>query len=395
MKLAVVFNRLGPYHVARLSAAAGHGPVVCLEVFGRDRTYAWEAVDHCGPFERVTLLPEEAHSGQSAQVRRAVGAALDRISPHGIAVPGWGSGAALAALHWAAAQSRFVIMMSDSNSWDAHRGWLRESVKRRLLRLAGSALAGGGPQARYLEVLGMPRERVFRGYDVVDNQYFHNGARLARSDSAAIRTRLGLPERFFLVSARFIARKNLVCLVNAYAAYRALSGNDAWELVILGDGPERANVEATIRRHSLRGCVHLAGFRQYPELPQYYGLASAFVHPPLIEQWGLVVNEAMAAACPVIVSNRCGCAEDLVREGVNGFTFEPNSTTQLAALLALVAGDPNRARAMGMESQQIIQRWTPETFAHGLWEAARVARQAPPPRAGLLDRAVIAVLACR
>jgi glycosyltransferase involved in cell wall biosynthesis len=47
------------------------------------------------------------------------------------------------------------------------------------------------------------------------------------------------------------------------------------------------------------------------------------VHASTTEQWGLVVNEAMAAGLPVLVSDRCGCAPDLVEVGVNGFTFDP------------------------------------------------------------------------
>ena len=54
-----------------------------------------------------------------------------------------------------------------------------------------------------------------------------------------------------------------------------------------------------------------------------YGLASAFVHPSTTEQWGLVVNEAAAAGLPLIVSERCGCAPELVRQGVTGFLFDP------------------------------------------------------------------------
>jgi 1,2-diacylglycerol 3-alpha-glucosyltransferase len=53
------------------------------------------------------------------------------------------------------------------------------------------------------------------------------------------------------------------------------------------------------------------------------GLASAFIQASTTEQWGLVVNEAMASGLPVLVSERCGCAPDLVKNGVNGYTFDP------------------------------------------------------------------------
>ena len=106
-----------------------------------------------------------------------------------------------------------------------------------------------------------------------------------------------------------------------------------WSLVLLGDGPLKSDLCRLISDLRLDACVHLPGFKQYHELPVYYGLASAFVHASTTEQWGLVVNEAMASGLPVLVSNRCGCAQDLVKEGVNGFTFDPCNVEQLAQLM--------------------------------------------------------------
>ena len=81
----------------------------------------------------------------------------------------------------------------------------------------------------------------------------------------------------------------------------------------------------------------MPGFKQYDELPIYYGLAGAFIHASTTEQWGLVVNEAMAAGLPVIVSERCGCAPDLVENGRNGFTFDPYDVDALTHLMLKMA----------------------------------------------------------
>ena len=74
-------------------------------------------------------------------------------------------------------------------------------------------------------------------------------------------------------------------------------------------------------------------------------IITAFVHASASEQWGLVVNEAMAAGLPVIVSERCGCAPDLVREGVNGLTFDPCDVAELAGLMERVAAMADWQRA--------------------------------------------------
>jgi len=213
----------------------------------------------------------------------------------------------------------------------------------------------------------MPRERIALGYDVVDNDYFTRGADAIRTDPTA-RQRLGLPENYFLASARFVPKKNLLGLVDAFALYRKRGGN--WNLVIVGDGLLRPELESRVDHFGIHEFVHLAGFRQYDELPAYYGLASAFVLPSTIEQWGLVVNEAMAAGLPVIVSDVCGCAPDLVVDGETGFVVPPIADSIAEALVKL-AGDPDRALEMGRRGRERIGAWGLDRFAGGLWHAAR------------------------
>jgi glycosyltransferase involved in cell wall biosynthesis len=131
-------------------------------------------------------------------------------------------------------------------------------------------------------------------------------------------------------------------------------------------------------------------------LPAYYGLANAFIHASTTEQWGLVVNEAMASGLPVLVSNRCGCATDLVQEGVNGFTFDPHNVEQLAQLMLKISACQDvRMSAFGDASRTIISKWGPERFALGLQGAVRQALAVGPKRAGITDRLVLRALSLR
>lgn len=123
--------------------------------------------------------------------------------------------------------------------------------------------------------------------------------------------------------------------------------------------------------------VTLAGFRQLEETTAYYGLAGAFVHPAQVDQWGLVVNEAMAAGLPVLVSKRAGCAHDLIRDGENGFCFDPADASQLSRLLCKIASPDTDRAAMGRRSREIIARWSPDRFAEGLWQALQTGQQQP------------------
>jgi len=236
----------------------------------------------------------------------------------------------------------------------------------------------------------------------VDNDYFAQRADEIRSQKSVLREKHDLPENYFLSSARFIETKNLPQLLQAYARYRALDAKsgeksqraeDPWSLVLLGDGPLRSAIHSQLSTLNLEGHVHLPGFKQYPELPAYYGLASAFIHGSSTEPWGLVVNEAMASALPVLVSNRCGCATDLVREGANGFTFDPRNVEELGGLMLRVAQLPNdRLEHMGKSGREIIANWGPGRFAQGLKAAGEKAVAVGPPRANLMDRLLLELL---
>jgi len=139
----------------------------------------------------------------------------------------------------------------------------------------------------------------------------------------------------------------------------------------------------------------MPGFKQYDELPAWYGLAGAFVHASTTEQWGLVVNEAMASGLPVLVSERCGCAPDLVKDGVNGFIFDPYDVERLARLMYRLAhGDVDRD-AMGRASQEIIADWGLERFADGLAKAVDVAVSRPTPKAPWFDCLLLQALMYR
>jgi 1,2-diacylglycerol 3-alpha-glucosyltransferase len=97
----------------------------------------------------------------------------------------------------------------------------------------------------------------------------------------------------------------------------------------------------------------------------YYAFARCFVLPSTREPWGLVVNEAMAAGLPVVVSSRCGCAEDLVEPARNGFVFNPSATGDLAQCLRQMEdATPSELAQMGAHSLEIIGHYSPRAFGN-------------------------------
>ena len=386
--VAVVFHHIGPYHHARLNAAADRLSVTGIEWSAKGYD-AWGAAATPARYHKVSLFPEATdHFPGSAELRCAFWSALEQTNPDVVAVNGWNNFGSLIAANCCLRRRIPMVVMSESSRQDEPRTWWKEAIKRRIVGLYSAALVGGQRHVEYLVELGMPPERVFTGYDVVDNDYF--GRR-----TAEIRNKRSLPENYFLASARFIEKKNLSTLIEAYAEYRRRSEIAAkvpWDLVLLGDGPLRETLESKILTLNLNEHVHLPGFEPYDELPVYYGLANAFVHASTTEQWGLVVNEAIASGLPVIVSERCGCVPELVQG--NGFTFDPTNEHELTArLLEMASLSDEERKRLGDNSYRIAANFAPERFGEGLERAASVAMGVPQKRFGVMDRALLLVTA--
>ncbi len=391
-KTVVIFDHFGPYHLARLEAAAKKVALTAIECASSSLDYAWNRMDRRTNFNWITLFQDDRCKYISARkLTAAVRRALAEARPEIVAIPGWSSRVAFIALQWSLEHKVPVLVMSDSNTIDAERYWPKEAIKKRVISLVSSALAGGSRSAQYVVQLGMPRKRVFVGYDVVDNQHFIEGSQRARENATELRRKLCLPRQYFLASARFIPKKNLSLLLQAYSRYRSLFGEKAWKLVILGDGPLRDRLYTERDRLGLDQDVSFPGFLQYDLLPTYYGLADAFVHTSVVEQWGLVVNEALAARLPVLVSNRCGCAPELIRDGYNGFVFDPLDVKRLADLMVHLSDHPSLIQ-MGCNGQEIINRWSVDTFAESITCAADAALAAGSARLTLLDKVLLRAL---
>jgi glycosyltransferase involved in cell wall biosynthesis len=395
-RLLLCFVNFGPYHRARLRACDSE--VAGLQLAAVQSEYAWETDGN----ERLgTVFAGRLEEVQPGRWRALVSAALDRLDPEVCAVAGYGHPGMRAILAWCLRRRRPVVLMSDSRAADEPRPAWKEWIKGRIVRSCAAGFVAGTPHVAYLESLGLDPKKIFTGFDVVDNGHFARGADAARADAVAARARLGLPGNYFLVCARFIPEKNLPRLLEAYAAYRrarsgAGPGSEPWKLVLVGDGPLAPDIRRVISRLRLEDAVRLSGRVRFDDLPPYYGLAQALIHPSVSDTWGLVVNEAMAAGLPVLVSTDCGCAVDLVEPGVNGFTFNPENAEQLAGLMEKMAALPTEQRAaMGEAGRRIIARWDLARFAGGLRSAADQALETGPPPSPLLAGLLLRLLAGR
>src|SRR2546429_4998362 len=153
-----------------------------------------------------------------------------------------------------------------------------------------------------------------------------------------------------LFLGRLVERKGVSHLVDAVSLL-PLAGVDV-RLVIVGDGPERARIEARIREKRLDGRVAVRGKVSDAELQAAYAAADAFVLPAVVDRrgdtegLGVVLLEAMNHRVPVIAS-AIGGITDIVEDGVSGLLVPPGDATALAAALGRLARAPDLAAGLG------------------------------------------------
>lgn len=191
---------------------------------------------------------------------------------------------------------------------------------------------GGPRQEAYLRGLGFARRPVVAGYDTVSI------TRIAAL--VADRPEVPWADRPFLYVGRFVPKKNLFTLLDAFALY--VQGAGARRLVMAGDGPLRARLAMHAARLRVADRIDWPGFLDADGTAAAMVDALALCLPSTTEQWGLVVNEAAALGLPVIVSANVGARETLVREEQTGLILpHPKDPRALAdPMHAMAAGEP-------------------------------------------------------
>jgi len=211
---------------------------------------------------------------------------------------------------------------------------VRQRLRRRFLTQLDGIIAYSQRGADEYRALGIPTERVFVA---------HNAA--AHRPISPPPDRPARPGRsLVLFVGRLQARKRLEMLFEACAA---LPEDLQPDLVVIGDGPARMELEAQAREIYPR--TVFLGAKHGDELQPYFGQADLFVLPGT---GGLAVQQAMAHGLPVIVAQGDGTQEDLVRPE-NGWLIRPGDQSSLNAVLADALSDLERLRRMGRESYRI------------------------------------------
>ena len=227
--------------------------------------------------------------------------------------------------------------------------WLpvRERLYRRVFAQVAAFLATGTRNAEFYRHFRVPADRIYWAPYCVDNSHFALSSKARLAARFEVRASLGLADStlVFICAAKLIEQKRPLDVLAAFARCPAAI-RERSHLVFVGDGALREAVARAATELGVRARVTITGFVNQSAMPAWYAAGDALIlASDTMETWGLVVNEAMAAGLPVVVSDAVGCAPDLVEQGENGLIFPLGDVDALAACMARVAALDERERA--------------------------------------------------
>ena len=289
---------------------------------------------------------------------------LRRFRPDVILTGELGARSVQAALYSKLTGTPIVLWATLSDRIERERGAVRLAVRKWLVRNVDRIIVNGEDGARYFRRLRVAENRLARIPYVTDM-------------SALLETPLeGRNERVreLVFIGALSERKGIELLVEAVRTLPETTRKEM-RLTVVGDGPLRSRVDAAIAAADLP--VRMAGHVPYEDLPKWLATADALVFPTLNDEWGLVVNEALAAGVPVIGSAYSQAVEELVVDGENGWTFEPTSVAAVAAAIqrALDASAEDLS-AMRIRARASVQHLTPTYAARRIGEVLADASRA-------------------
>jgi glycosyltransferase involved in cell wall biosynthesis len=239
------------------------------------------------------------------------------------------------------------FIMGMDTPWQATlKQRLAPYVLRSLLQRMAAVVVTGERSWQYAIRLGIPAAKIRRGLYGIDYQ---SGSALAQQRQSSRWS------RSFLFVGRYAAAKAIDVLVAGYRHYRS-QVSDPWTLVCCGQGSLAPLLDA-------QSGIDNRGFLQPHEMPAVWRSAGAFLLPSRFDPWPLALVEAAAAGLPIVCTNACGSAVEVVRSGYNGWVIPENDAQALAQAMLTIHQRYAELPIWGGRSQQLAAPYAADLWA--------------------------------
>lgn len=327
-----------------------------------DRPWSDEATD----FSHSRLFPEGRNIfgslewGASCYWNPAIKKHLHEIQPDIALIGGYNHFTMLSAVKFCNRNRIPWLLMSES--WKQRTGTLgklKQAWLKRWLSKAAGMLPTGSRAAANAKRLGIAEANQSRLPNVPDIDGLREFSASLQPQRAAIKAKAGIAagRRLIVFAARMVPKKRPLLVLEGFAS---LKENDA-VLMMIGDGPDRTEVEARTAALGVEDRVRFPGFLQPQEVHEWMSVADIFVQPSR-ETWGVAPIEALSCGTPVILSDQIGCADDVVTSPQLGRIVPSVNVENFSATL-------NELLTAGLTFEQVRmaqQDWASENSYHSL-----------------------------
>jgi glycosyltransferase involved in cell wall biosynthesis len=344
LKVCICWTDISGYMAACWRALAAR-PEIDLKVIAFEPTDSKEAVFDRSVMNGITheLITRE----RAMNDRDAIAGMVLAHAPDVISLPGWYYGA-YSALADHPRLAHCTRLMSMDNPWNGslrqHLGkYLRASFFAKIHRV----IVAGDKTFEFARRLGFGESRIRRGV------YGFDAARFAPVLDE--RMRRGPWPREFVFIGQYAEKKNLPMLLSAYDAYRRGSPRP-WGLTCMGMGPLKSALAG-------REGVTDLGFVQPADQAGALARVGAFVLPSVYDPWGVAIAEAAGAGLPVVCSEACGAAIELVRSYYNGLTIATGHEGALVRAMQAIEAREAEMPEWGRRGRELAAPYGAEFWA--------------------------------
>jgi len=277
---------------------------------------------------------------------------ISEYNPDAILFIGWNYASHLGAMRYFHGKKK-IWFRGDSTLLDENFGikkFLRRLFLKRVYNYVDTAFYVGQNNKSYFLAHNLKEKNLVFAPHAIDNERFSTNEKEFETLAQKWREELNIPEnsKTILFAGKFENKKNPLFII------QAAKDLPVFTFILTGDG----ELKKKLLSESLPNLVFLP-FQNQTQMPILYRLANIFVLPSKGpgETWGLAINEAMACKRAVLVSNKCGCAIDLVKNNENGFIFNFDDYSDFLTKLKILLHNSD-LKLFGNNSSKIIKNWS-------------------------------------
>ena len=380
MKIVVLNNDFRVYWKSRLLflhqyLASQNIAMYAIELFGKGSPYIFDTVNSTQPWWNC-LFPDKGSADLSKYaIREALYAALDDLQPDIVIGPSIVFFPGALGISWVKRNRKKFIMFDDAKPSQVKRNLVVQWVKDVITAQVDSLWLPSKSYDQEYACFNRKGISFFYGFSTINNDFFNPAVNYKAENKTII------------CVARLVPIKNIDNLLKAWQLIE--QHNTGYNLLIVGNGPQEIFLKQLSSDLNIKA-VEFIDAVENNALPAYLKRSGAFILPSLSETWGLVVNEAMAAGLPVLLSTKINAATDLLQEGINGFGFEPVDVNAIhKAILDFINTDDLAKAAMSAASLKLIEAFSFQRMGEQLIQELNRLYIKPYTRPGIIPATII------